>query len=243
MNAWVLTAMSPVVGSFLACAAQHIPERRPPWAGTTCPHCGRPPGPAELVPLLPWLLGRNRCGGCGTPRPPLHPALELGAVAVALASIGLLEGWRLYAGCGFGWALLLLAAIDLRCRRLPDVLTMPLLAAGLLVALSHQADQFADRALAAALGWLGAAMLAATWARVTGVPGLGGGDFRLLAAAGAWLGPELLAWTVLLAAVGGLAATTLLGGRGGWAAGASLPFGPFVAVAAWGLWLGYSTYP
>ncbi len=126
-----------------------------------------------------------------------------------------------------------LAAIDLRRQVLPDLLTLPLLVAGLLLA----GDGLADRALAAVLGWSAFAGLAAAYRRLRGIDGLGGGDAKLLAAAGAWVGTAGLPWVILLAAAGGLAAVAALSLAATWSPGRRLPFGPFLAVAFWGVWM------
>jgi leader peptidase (prepilin peptidase) / N-methyltransferase len=203
----LLLIASPLVGSVLASAAAGRPEAGPLWR--------RIHAPASRF----------------------HAAIELAAVLLAVAAATLLDGWRVVAGCGFGWALLLLAAVDVRRRVLPDRLALALLAAGLLVALSYEPDRLADRALAASGGWLAVAMLSASYRRATGRPGSGGGEARLLAAIGAWVGPEGLAWTLALAASGGLAAAGALAAQGGWRPGRRLPSGPFLAMAGWLVWV------
>ncbi|MEW5729902.1 MAG: A24 family peptidase [Pseudomonadota bacterium] len=130
--------------------------------------------------------------------------------------------------------LVLLAIIDLRRQVLPDLLTLPLLVAGLVLA----GDTLADRALAAAAGWVAFASLALAYRRLRGVDGLGGGDAKLLAAAGAWVGTAGLPWVVLLAASGGLAVVGALSLAGTWSPGRRLPFGPFLAAAFLAVWWG-----
>jgi leader peptidase (prepilin peptidase)/N-methyltransferase len=145
--------------------------------------------------------------------------------------------------CGLGAALVALSVIDLRRQVLPDALTFPLLVFGLFVAMTYQPDEVADRLLAVCLGWLGFAMLSAWYRRRRGVEGLGAGDARLLAAAGAWVGPMGLPWVVLLAALGGIAAVAVMRRRQGWETDRRLPFGPFLSAALFAVWLWMSSAP
>lgn len=146
--------------------------------------------------------------------------------------------------CGLGAALVALSVIDLRRQVLPDALTFPLLAFGVFVAMTYESeDVVADRLLAACLGWLGFAMLSAWYRRRRGVEGLGAGDARLLAAAGAWVGPLGLPWVVLLAALSGIAAVAVVHRRQGWESGRRLPFGPFLSAALFAVWLWMATAP
>jgi leader peptidase (prepilin peptidase)/N-methyltransferase len=140
--------------------------------------------------------------------------------------------------CFLGWWLLTLGWIDSRCWLLPDVLTLPLVIAGLAAAALFDPDQLADRALGAALGYLSLLAVAALYRRLRGRDGLGRGDAKLLAASGAWLGASALPQVILFAALSALAAAGCL-----WFAGmrlrahSALPFGPFLALATWLLWL------
>lgn len=141
-------------------------------------------------------------------------------------------------GCALGWCLLALAWIDVREMRLPDVLTLPLLVAGLAEAALLEPSRTLDRSLGALAGYCVFRALAAIYARLRGRAGLGEGDAKLLAAAGAWVGWQALPDLVLIAAVAGVAAVLLSGlHRGGIDPGRRLPFGPFLAVATWLVWL------
>ena len=135
-----------------------------------------------------------------------------------------------------GVSLLLLAAIDVRTQRLPDRLTLPLLAAGLALAATEGPGVLADRAAAAALAWGVFTALAAGYRRQRGCDGLGGGDIKLFAAAGAWVGLARLPDVALLAASGALAAIALAALTTGWTVRRRIPFGPFVAAALWLVW-------
>jgi leader peptidase (prepilin peptidase)/N-methyltransferase len=140
--------------------------------------------------------------------------------------------------CVFGWWLLTLAWIDLRSWRLPDLLTLPLIVAGLVAAVPGPPAGLIDRALGAALGYLLLKGVAVAYRQLRQAEGLGGGDAKLLAAAGAWVGATALPQVILGAALGALAVAGMLR-LGGVRLGArsALPFGPFIAAASWGIWL------
>lgn len=139
--------------------------------------------------------------------------------------------------------LLAISVIDMRTRRIPDILSLPLIGAGLVragLAVQHgaPASLLTDSIIGAAAGYLVFAAIGAIFFRLRGQEGLGLGDAKLLAAAGAWLGWQMLPSVVLVAALGGLAQVALAGRL--WPAGAadrSLAFGPWLAVAFFGLWL------
>jgi leader peptidase (prepilin peptidase)/N-methyltransferase len=230
--------LAPIIGSFVACAAIRLPAGEGLWGRSSCPRCGHRLGAAELVPLLSWLLQRGHCRTCGGAISAFYPIIEAMALAIAVSAILVLDGWRLAAGLGLGWSLLLLAAIDWRCQLLPDGLTLPLAAAGLCLAMLFEPAQLPARAVAAAAGWAVFAALGAGYRQLRGQDGLGGGDGKLVAAAGAWIGPLGLPWVVLMAALGGLAAIAVAAlAGGGWPADKRLPFGPFLAAAIWLVWL------
>jgi leader peptidase (prepilin peptidase) / N-methyltransferase len=128
--------------------------------------------------------------------------------------------------------------------RLPDRLTLPLLLGGLAEALVLEPDRTLDRAIGAIAGYLAFRLLAAAYLRARGRAGLGEGDAKLLAAAGAWVGWRALPFLVLLAAVAGLLAALLHGlRRGGIEPRRRMCFGPFLAFAAWLVWLFGAWFP
>ncbi len=138
------------------------------------------------------------------------------------------------AGLGLGVALLLLAGIDLRIQRLPDILTLPLVLVGLVLAVKLGQWVWLDRAAAAFLAWATFTALAAVYRRHRGREGLGGGDAKLLAAGGAWVGLAGLPWVVLLAS---LSALVFIATHRPWPPDRRLPFGPFLAASIWLVWL------
>jgi leader peptidase (prepilin peptidase)/N-methyltransferase len=201
-----------------------------------CPHCGQELAPADLVPLLSWAALRGRCRHCRAGISPAYPLTELGAAAIGLLSGMLLALPSAVIAALLGWWLLAMALIDLASFRLPDATTLPLIPAGLLLAwrsaeLGLLMPSPFEAALAAALGWAVLAGLRWFYARVRGREGLGLGDAKLCAGAGAWLGLTAMPWLLLTGALAGLllALAVHRSLRGDLA----IPFGPPLALAFW----------
>lgn len=169
--------------------------------------------------------------------------VRVGGMALAGLVLGIWSGLQLdgplaWAGAAFGVALLLIAVVDAEHFWLPNILTLTLGAAGLAVSLVFGPGRFIDHVIGAAIGFLALAGLAAAYKRLRGRDGLGGGDARLLAALGAWVGwaglPSILVW----ASVAGLSwvlARILM--RRPPAPDTALPFGTYMAIGAWLTWL------
>jgi leader peptidase (prepilin peptidase)/N-methyltransferase len=193
------------------------------------------------VPLLSWLGLRGRCRYCGAALGLWYPAIELAAAAIGLISMVLLPAPVSWLAALLGWWLLALAAIDLVDWTLPDSLTLPLLLAGLLLAIGGDAAGLSalatplEAAAGAALGYGSLAGLAYVYRRIRGREGLGLGDAKLLAAAGAWLGPGPLPTLLLAAALLGL--VMAISYRKPLRAETALPFGPPLALAFWATYL------
>ena len=134
-------------------------------------------------------------------------------------------------------ALIISSVIDIRSRRIPDHLTLPLLALGLLTTLVLESGEVLPHLLAALLGFLTFYLIATFYRRVRGYDGLGLGDAKLLAAAGAWLGPLYLAPVVFVSAVLALVAALSLRLLGRQVSlQSTLPFGPFLSASFFGFW-------
>lgn len=236
---WALVLVAPFVGSFLGVVVRRLPDRQPiAWARSRCDQCGAALRIRDLVPILSWLLAGRRCRYCGGTLGWFYPGVELAAIAVALTAVVVDDGPGAWLDCLLGWWLLTLGWIDLRCWLLPDALTLPLVIAGLIAAAIFDPDQLANRSLGAALGYLILLAVAMIYRSLRGREGLGRGDAKLLAASGAWVGADVLPQVILLAALSALAAAACLrlaGVRLG--AHSALPFGPFLALATWVLWL------
>ena len=233
--------LAPFIGSFGGVLVRRLPRSMPVVVGrSVCEACGHRLGIRDLVPLLSFAALRGRCRHCHAPIAWMHVGIEVASLAVA-ASAALVDGddpARLIVGCLLGWALLVLAWIDWTALLLPDVLTLPLVLVGLGAVAALEPDTLADHAVAAIAGYLAFAAIAAVYRWRRGRDGMGGGDAKLMAAAGAWLGVGGLAPVMAGGAVLGLAWAGLQRLRSQpVSAGAELAFGPWLALATWCAWL------
>ncbi len=191
------------------------------------------------APPSAWLAARLTRRYAGASDGPRALALAAGmAVAFAWAALTAPPTPILAASLGLGWTLVCLAAIDLSCFRLPDAFTLPLLAAGLIVAALLPGRPIPDHLAGAAAGWSALAAMAFAYRRWRGVDGIGEGDAKLLGAAGAWLGWRALPSVILIACA---AAFVWVGfqaiARGRAALGDRLAFGAPLCLAIWIVWL------
>jgi leader peptidase (prepilin peptidase) / N-methyltransferase len=197
-----------------------------------CPHCSRPLAVHHNIPLLSWLWLRGRCGHCDASIPARYPLVELAAGVLAAAAV-----WRYgatVAGAGamlLGFFLIALAFIDLDTQLLPDDLTLPLLWLGLLFNLGGTFVPLTDAVVGAMGGYL--ALWAVYWLFkfATGKEGMGYGDFKLLAALGAWFGWQALPAILVLAAVAGALVGLFLIVFRNHQRDVPIPFGPYLAGA------------
>ena len=216
-----------------------LPEGRTVvWGRSAGDCCGHPLDALDLVPLASWVWTRGHCRHCHAKITPLYPLIELGALAVAIWAATVAEGWLLWASCGLGWCLLALAIIDLRDGILPDALTLPLIPLGLGIAYFEDPASVLPRVIGAVSGFAGFAFIRWAYRRFRGREGLGLGDVKLLAAAGAWVGWDGLPSIVLIGAMLGLAGSLIEGMRAGkLALDQRLPFGPGLCLGIWLVWL------
>lgn len=207
-----------------------------------CPSCRAPIKGIHNIPLLSYLALRGRCAHCHARISFRYPAVEL-SCAVATALVAWRFGFNPAAACAavVTWLLIALTGIDLDHQLLPDSLTLPLLWLGLLASLTGWGLQAGtalpvnprSAIIGAAAGYLALWAVYHVFRLLTGKEGMGYGDFKLLAALGAWLGWQMLLPIVLLAAVvgaivGGALILTHRTERGN-----PMPFGPFLAAAGW----------
>jgi leader peptidase (prepilin peptidase) / N-methyltransferase len=208
---------------------------------STCPACKAPIGALQNIPVLSYLALRGRCARCRAPISVRYPLVEiLCGVLSALAAWRF--GYGAPAACAvvITWFLIALTFIDLDHQLLPDSLTMPLLWLGLLASLTGWGSASSSlpvdpvsAIVGAALGYLSLWAVYHAFRLLTGKEGMGYGDFKLLAAFGAWLGWRMLLPIVLLSAiVGALVGVALIVGRRH-ERGTPIPFGPFLAAAGW----------
>ncbi len=197
---------------------------------SACPHCHHAISAWENIPVISYLLLRGKCRGCGAAISLRYPAIE--------AISGILCGFAAW-HFGFGlataavlfliWALLALTAIDFDTQLLPDDITLPLLWAGLLLNLFDVFTNLQSAVLGAVFGYLSLWGVYWLFKIVTGKEGMGYGDFKLLAALGAWLGWQMLPLIILSSSlVGAVVGITLMvvakHGRN-----IPIPFGPYLA--------------
>lgn len=198
-----------------------------------CPSCGHEVRWYENIPVLSYLGLRGQCSGCGTRISLRYPVVELltGALFYACA---LQWGWSTTtsAWCGFCAALVALAFIDWDTTLLPDDITLPLLWAGLLAATLQWVDVSpSDAILGATAGYTSLWVVYWGFKLATGKEGMGYGDFKLLAALGAWFGWQALVPIILIASVVGAVVGIVMKFASHLREGKYVPFGPFLAGA------------
>ena len=238
MLPFLLGILGLILGSFIATLVLRWPDGRSVGGRSACDGCGRGLRAHELVPLVSAAVQRGRCRACGARIAPLHWQVELAALAIGAAA-GVVAPWPdALAGAMFGWLLLTLALLDLRHWWLPDTLTGMLAASGITVGLLGLAPALIDRAIGGAAGFALLWAVAAGYKRLRGREGLGGGDPKLFAGIGLWLGWQLLPAVLLVASLLGLAVVLVarLTGRAITRTDA-LPLGALLAAAAYPAWL------
>ena len=237
---WLLPLLAaPFVGSFLGLVIRRLPAGGAVIFGRSCcPHCDHQLGARDLVPILSWALSGGHCRYCTARISVFYPGVELAAVLVAVWAVTALSGWLVWAGCAFGWTLLTLAAIDQRHFFLPDQLALPLIPAGLLVAYLVEPESLIDHAVGAAAGFVALLLVAWVYKAVRGRQGLGLGDAKLMAGAGAWVSWVGLPSVILLGAATALAIVLVRAvARRPVLLADKVPFGPYLCLGTWLVWL------
>jgi len=199
---------------------------------SACPSCGHMISALENIPVLSWLCLRGRCRQCKAPISPRYPLVELLTAALSVLVVWHF-GVTLAAAGGLilTWCLIALFFIDADTYLLPDSLTLPLVWLGLLFNLHAVYVPLNDAVIGAVAGYLSLWSVFWLFKLLTGKEGMGYGDFKLLAALGAWLGWQALPAIILLSSVAGaiLGIVMILLARHGW--GKPMPFGPYLALA------------
>jgi leader peptidase (prepilin peptidase)/N-methyltransferase len=197
---------------------------------SACPHCGHKIGALENIPLLSYLWLRGRCSECKAPIGRRYPIVE--AVTGLISGYAAWHfgfGWTALAALVFCWTLIALTFIDFDTQLLPDDLTLPLLWLGLLLNMNGLFTDLQSAVIGAIAGYLVLWSVYWLFKLVTGKEGMGYGDFKLLAALGAWLGWKLLPAIILLSSVVGavVGIALILFARHG--RSVPIPFGPYLA--------------
>ena len=199
-----------------------------------CPHCKSQLSWYENIPLVSWLIQRGKCRHCGAPVSVQYPLVELLTMLLVVACV-----WRF----GFGWQgfgaivltcfLIALAGIDLRTQLLPDQLTLPLLWLGLIAASDSLYMPVKPALLGAIAGYVSLWSVWWLFKQITGKEGMGHGDFKLLAALGAWTGLQGILPTILLSSLLGAIIGSIWLVMKGRDRSVPIPFGPYLAIAGW----------
>ena len=199
-----------------------------------CPNCESPIAAQQNIPILSYAFQRGKCRACGWRIPLRYPAIELLTAimsVVVIAHLGVSVAGA--AGLGFTYALIAAAFIDLDTMYLPDSITLPLLWAGLAVNLDGTFTPLPTAVIGAMAGYLSLWSVYWVFKLLTGKEGMGFGDFKLLAALGAWMGWTIIPGAILLSSVvGAVVGVTLILVRGH-ERQIPIPFGPYIAAAGW----------
>lgn len=217
-----------VIGSFLNVVIARLPERRSLWMpGSTCPGCGNAIAWHDNIPLVSFVALRGRCRACAAPIPWRYPIVEASTAVLFAVAWLVFGGDRLEFAVAavFLAALVAITVIDLRHQIIPDALTLPGVVAGLLASFATDRLSWVDSVGGILLG---AGLFVAVILLSRG--GMGGGDLKLGAMLGAFLGWQALLVALFVAVVlGGLSAVALLA-SGRLARKDAIPVGPFLAI-------------
>lgn len=209
-----------------------------------CPRCQHCLRWWHTIPLVSWILLKGRCTYCHTPIHWRYPTVEL---VTCLMTLGVFwhigPEWMVIPALLFTWGLIVLLFIDLEHHLLPDSITLPLLWLGLVLNSFYIQTTPSAAILGAAGGYGILWSISMLYYRMTHRQGMGHGDFKLLAALGAWFGWQALPGLLLIAAGAGslIGMLWLILGRKNWST--PIPFGPFLALAGWVYWIGENHLP
>ncbi len=229
-----LGVLGAIFGSFIATVAIRWPDGRSALHGRShCDGCGRTLSAVELIPLVSWIVLRGRCRCCGGRIGLSHTATEAIGLGIGVAAGIVAPGPAGTAGAMFGWLLLAAGAVDLAAFRLPNPVTLALAVTGLEAGAVAIDPPLFDRAIGGLAGFASLWLVARGYRWLRERDGLGGGDAKLFAGIGLWLGWRALPAVLLIACVLGI----------GWAlarrmrAQDRLPLGTLLAVGAFAMWL------
>jgi len=211
---------------------QHATAFNLAFPSSRCPHCDASIMPWQNIPVVSYLLLGGRCANCSARISPRYPIIEI-ITGLLSAYAGFYFGftWELLATLFFLWALLTLTMIDVDHQLLPDQITLPLLWLGLLLNTQNVFVSINDAVIGAAAGYLSLWSVYHVFKLVTGKEGMGFGDFKLLAALGAWMGWQMLPVIILLSSLVGAVVGSLLLALQRKGKSTPIPFGPYLAGA------------
>lgn len=234
-----LLAIGPFVGSFLGLVAHRWPKGEPVAVGRSrCDTCGKPLHPLDMIPLISALARRFRCRYCGAYFGVAPWLWEIAGLAVVIPVLWVAGPVLALLTAGLGWALLLLAGLDARHFWLPDMITLPLIAGGLIYTYSVSPQDVPGNAVGAAVAYGGIWGINTAYRMLRGRDGIGMGDAKLLAALAAWTGPFAIAPALLVASASALIyvlARQVISRNV--SASTPIPLGVFLASAFYAIWL------
>jgi leader peptidase (prepilin peptidase) / N-methyltransferase len=202
--------------------------------GSRCPHCSHKIKPWENIPVISYLALGGKCSECKAKISARYPIIEVvtGLLSIAVVYyIGI--NWNGLAALVFTWSLIALTMIDFDTYLLPDDITLPLLWLGLIVNSFNSFTDLPSALWGAIAGYLSLWSVYKLFKLLTGKEGMGYGDFKLLAALGAWMGWQMLPQIILLSSlVGAVIGISLIVVRGR-DKNIPIPFGPYLAIAGW----------
>ena len=199
-----------------------------------CPNCKAAIKPWQNIPILSYLFLRGKCGNCGVGISLRYPIIELVTALMTLALASQYDAsWALFGAMIFTWSLIALTMIDVDHQLLPDDITLPLMWLGLIFSLLGATVSLQDAVLGAMLGYLSLWAVYWLFKLLTGKEGMGYGDFKLLAALGAWLGWQFVPLVILLSSVVGAVCGVAIMFATRRGKDVPIPFGPYLAMAGW----------
>jgi leader peptidase (prepilin peptidase)/N-methyltransferase len=201
---------------------------------STCPHCGHKIRAWENIPVISYLIQGGKCSSCKSGISIRYPLVELATAIISAVVIAHFGGnWAGLAALLFSWVLIALTMIDADHQILPDDLTLPLLWAGLLANYFGLFVSLPEAVLGAIAGYMTLWSVYWLFKLITGKEGMGYGDFKLLAALGAWMGWQMLPLIIILSSLVGAILGSIMLMRANKEQGTPIPFGPYLAVAGW----------
>ena len=213
-----------------------VPDEMEPYnlvkPDSTCPSCGHAIRAWENIPVISYLFLKGKCSSCKTGISARYPAIEIVSALLAVTA-GLYFGATVQTAlvCIFGWTLLTLTMIDYDTKLLPDSLTLPLLWLGLIANSFELFTSLQDAVYGAVAGYMFLWSVFWVFKLLTGKDGMGYGDFKLLAALGAWMGWQALPVVILLSSVVGIVFFVILMLFKKLQRSDPIPFGPYLAAA------------
>ena len=238
-EAIIAAIIAPFIGSFLSVLVLRLPKGEGVVVTRShCSKCGHNLGVAELIPIVSWLVQAGKCRSCGSAVSPLYLGMEVAAIIVAVWAVLTVDADARWITVALGWALLALAVMDAREFFLADELTLPLVPLGLAVCWLLSPEQLYLHVAGAVLGLASMIALAWVYKTVRGRDGLGLGDAKLFAAAGAWTGLEGLGTVLLYGVLVNLVMLAISrSADGDLGAATPVPLGTGLAAGIWLTWL------